>query len=102
MIDPLAAVLTEPALASLDARIAQAVDTRLRELLPDELERARSSPWLDTKAAAAYLTITENALRLRVRAGLVEAHRDRAGRLRFHRNELDREMTRDYPRRARR
>jgi hypothetical protein len=55
MSDPLAATLTESALASLDARIAHAVDTHLRELLPDGLERARSSLWLDTKAAVVYL-----------------------------------------------
>jgi hypothetical protein len=102
MIDPLAATLTESALASLDARITHAVDRRLRELLPEELEHASSSPWFVTKAAATYLGISENALRLRVRAGLVDAHRDSAGRLRFHRDDLDRSITPEPPKRARR
>ena len=57
----------------------------LQEHLPAEIERAQLTPWLDTKHAAVYLGITENALRLRVREGLVPAHRDGAGRLRFHR-----------------
>ena len=64
--------------------------------------RAQLTPWLDTKRAAAYLGISENALRLRVREGLVAAHRDGAGRLRFHRDELDRSMRPEPPRRRKR
>jgi hypothetical protein len=100
LTDPLRASFTEAALDALDARVEAVVDKRIRDLLPRKFDRP--TPWLDTKAAAAYLMITENALRLRVRAGLVEAHRDPAGRLRFHCDELDQAMTADYPRRARR
>jgi hypothetical protein len=102
MTDTLSAMLTESALAALDARIEHAVDIRLRKMLSVELERAHMSPWLDTKSAASYIGITQNALRLRTRAGLVQAHRDGAGRLRFHRDELDLAMRPEPPRRARR
>jgi hypothetical protein len=99
---PLAVTFTDAALTALDARIEELVERRLRDLLPAALKRVGSTPWLDTNAAAAYLTITENALRLRVRAGLVVAHHDPAGRLRFHRDDLDHAMTPVYPRGAKR
>ena len=100
--DPLGAVLTPAAIAALDAHIARAVANVLRELLPRELERANAFPWMNTYAATRYLGITENALRLRSRQGLVQAHRDGAGRLRFHRDELDHSMRPEPPRRRRR
>jgi len=56
MSDPLTATLTESALASLDARIAHAVDTRLPRATARRTRAcARSSLWLDTKAAVVYL-----------------------------------------------
>jgi hypothetical protein len=61
-----------------------------------------ASPWMNTRAASNYLAITENALRLRVREGLVQGHRDGAGRLRFHRDELDQSMRPEPPRRRKR
>jgi hypothetical protein len=100
--DLLAGALSEAALAALDQRIETVVEQRMRAFLPGAIDRTRLSPWLDTKAAAAYLGITENALRLRVRAGLVVAHHDPAGRLRLHRDDLDHAMTPVYPRRAKR
>jgi hypothetical protein len=99
--DPLAAALSSEALAALDDRIGRIVDQQFRQRLPTEIESARFGPWMDTKHAAAYLGITENALRLRVREGLVPAHRDAAGRLRFHRREFDQSMTTEPRRRHR-
>lgn len=100
--DPLAVVLSEAALAALERRIESAVDQRLHKILPATLMQAHLSPWLDAKNAAAYLGISENALRLRVREALVPTHRDTAGRLRFHRHDLDRSMSPEQPRRTRR
>jgi excisionase family DNA binding protein len=94
-------MLSSPALAALDAHIEHAVERQLRHRLPAALERTRLSPWMATATAASYLGISENALRLRVREGLVPAHRDGAGRLRFHRVELDQTMNAE-PRRRRR
>src|SRR5262245_22253162 len=74
-VDPLTVVLSETAVAALERRIEIAVDQRLHELLPAEPTRGQLSPWLDTKNAAAYLGISENALRLRVRKALVLVHR---------------------------
>jgi hypothetical protein len=91
--DALAAALSEAALEALERRIEAIAGQRLKDLLPQAIERARLTPWLDTAAAAAYLGVTSNALRLRQRAGLVKSHRDSAGRLRFHRDDLDRSMT---------
>jgi excisionase family DNA binding protein len=100
--DLLVTALSERALAQLEQRIEVVVARLLRELLPAEIERAQLTPWLDTKQAATYLGVSENALRLRVREALVSAHRDGAGRLRFHRDELDQSMRSVPPRRRRR
>jgi excisionase family DNA binding protein len=100
--DLLASALSEPALAHLERRIETIIARLLQERLPAEIKRAQTTPWLDTKQAAAYLGITENALRLRVRELLVPAHRDGAGRLRFHRDELDQSMRPEPPRRRKR
>jgi excisionase family DNA binding protein len=100
--DPLETVLTASALDALTARIEATVDRRLNQVLARTIASATSSPWLNTKQAAAYLGISENALRLRVREHLVPAHRDGAGRLRFHRRDLDGTMTPEAPRRRQR
>ena len=44
--------------------------------------------WLDTKAAASYLRMTPNALRIAVHRGIVPA-RKLGRRLRFSRSEID-------------
>ena len=69
--DPIAAALSESALHAFEKRIRALVEKQLANLLPKAIERACLSPWLDTKHAAAYLRISQNALRLRVREGLV-------------------------------
>lgn len=81
--------------------VAQIVGEELDQRLPEAVARIEASPWMDVKAAAAYLNISQNALRKRVDAGLVAVHRDGAGRLRFHRDDLDQTMRRT-PRRGRR
>jgi hypothetical protein len=101
-IDPLAAVLSAAAQDALRARIEENVKCQLRRELPEAIASAMLTPWLDTKHAAVYLGITENALRLRQRAGLVKTHRDPAGRLRFHRDDLDRSMSPEPDKRPRR
>jgi hypothetical protein len=100
--DALAVALSEAALDALEQRIQAAVRQQLHALLPKAIEGARLSPWLDAKQAAVYLGITENALRLRQRAGLVKAYRDPAGRVRFHRDDLDRSMRAEPDKRPRR
>jgi excisionase family DNA binding protein len=100
--DALDTAFSKRVLDALAARIDEAVVRHLHSLLPAAIEQASLSPWFDTKHAAAYLQISENALRLRVRSGLVPAYRDGAGRLRFHRDHLDRAMKAEPPRRARR
>jgi Helix-turn-helix domain len=102
LADPLAAILSEAALASLERRIECVVARQLDAVLTAQVMRTGVSPWLDVKRAASYLGITENALRLRVREDLVPAHRDAAGRLRFHRDELDQSIRPEPPRRTRR
>jgi hypothetical protein len=91
--DPIAGLLSLSALAALRRWIESSVAEQIEAALPRAIEDATASPWLDTKHAAGYLGITENALRLRHRAGLVDAYRDPAGRLRFHREHLDQSMT---------
>jgi hypothetical protein len=88
--------------SAFERRIDAAVERRLQQVLQAAIDAAALSPWLDTRHAARYLGISENALRLRVRADLVRAHRESAGRLRFHRDDLDRSMTPEPPKRARR
>jgi hypothetical protein len=100
--DALSTALSEVALEALETRIQAVVEQQLRDLLPAAIERACLTPWLDTAAAAAYLGVTSNALRLRERAGLVKAYRDPAGRLRFHRDALDRSMIPEPQKRPRR
>jgi hypothetical protein len=102
MADPLTELLSSSALESVRHWIDSSVEEQLRHVLPAAVQCAQQSPWLDTKNAADYLQVTENALRLRVRAGLVPAHRDTAGRLRFHRDELDQSMRPEPPRRPKR
>ena len=100
--DALTAAFSERALDALEKRVRAVVERELRKLIPKTIEQTRLSPWLDTKHAAAYIGISENALRLRIREGLVPAHRDGAGRLRFHRDELDQSMRPEPARRRRR
>jgi len=87
---------------SVRALVQRVVDEQLELRLPEAIEAAFASPWLDVKAAAAYLGISPNALRKRVDARLVPVHRDAAGRLRFHRSDLDETMKQRTPRRGRR
>jgi hypothetical protein len=100
--DALATALSEAALEALENRIQTVVEQQLRDSLPPAIERARLTPWLDTAAAASYLGITTNALRLRQRAGLVKSYRDPAGRLRFHRDDLGQSMSPEPDKRPRR
>jgi hypothetical protein len=100
--DLLSGILSDVALEALKRLIESVVEREIPGLVQKELGRAQLTPWLDTKQAAAYLGITENALRLRQRAGLVKAHRDPAGRLRFHRDDLDRAMSPEPEKRRRR
>lgn len=48
--------------------------------------------WLDTRAAASYLRMTPNALRIAVHRGLIPARR-LGRRLRFSRSEIDARLT---------
>ena len=47
-----------------------------------------AGPWLTTEQAAEYLGISAHAVRQRVYAGTLKAHRDGGNRLRFHRDNL--------------
>lgn len=65
----------------------------LRDLLRVELERALgqrgvTDGYLSLKSAAAFLDISEHALRARVKRGEIPVHR-RDGRLYFARQELN-------------
>jgi excisionase family DNA binding protein len=77
-------------LALLDGemrRLEERMEERLRLHLA-EIDARAASPWLTTTEAAAYLRLTPEALRARVRRGTVPAHRD-GDRWLFHRDELD-------------
>jgi hypothetical protein len=75
-------IVPDELLDSLALRVADLIAERAT---PQE----QSSPWLNTKSAAAYLDWTEDALRAAVKRGQLVPHRTPAGRLLFRREELD-------------
>ncbi len=75
----------------------------LAERIAEHLDHARSaepdSPWLDAKAAAAYLGFSRDRLYKLTAAGAIPFRKKRDGQgLLFHRDELDRWLEAQYPR----
>lgn len=72
---------------TLVTEIADALAERLGEVAPTPSR----SPWLDVPGAAAYLTMTPEALRKAAKRGLLPAHQPfgPGSRYFFHRAELD-------------
>jgi hypothetical protein len=68
-----------------------AIENELRHIVRDEYSRLNEtpSPWLNTKSAAAYLDITEDALRGIVKRGEITPSRSANRRLMFRREMLD-------------
>jgi hypothetical protein len=66
-------------------------EDELRRIVRDEVSRASqtTSAWLNTKSAATYLDITEDALRGYVKRGEVKPSRSANGKLLFRREVLD-------------
>jgi len=69
------------------------LEDELRRVVRDELARAmgqaESSGYMSVKSAAAYLDMTEPALRALIKRGEVAVHRAPNGRLSFDRASLD-------------
>jgi len=76
-------------------RLEEHVEQRLRLHL-GEVEARTADPWMTTERAAAYLSLSPEALRARVRRGTIPAHRD-GDRWLFHRDELDAHVRRGEP-----
>jgi hypothetical protein len=67
------------------------VEGRARQILREEFERAvqPARPWMNAKSAAAYLDMTEDALRSLVKRKEIAVHRSPNGTVRFLRDDLD-------------
>ena len=75
----------------------------LAERIAEHLDHARSaatdSPWLDARAAAAYLGFSRDRVYKLTAAGAIPFRKKRDGQgLLFHRDELDRWLEAHYPR----
>ena len=71
----------------IERLVDERVDERVRAAVA-QWESRTADPWMTTERAAAYLSLTADALRARVRRGTITAHRD-GDRWLFHRDELD-------------
>lgn len=71
--------------------LAALVESAVAEALA---KRNEIEPWLDTDAAAAYLSTTPPRLRDLARRSSLPHHRTAGGRLMFRPSELDRWVTR--------
>jgi hypothetical protein len=73
------------------ARFVDAIESRVQEVVHEEIERALEmrSPWLDVGGAAAYAAMTPEAIRSATKRGQLRVHRGETGRLRFRIEDLD-------------
>lgn len=70
--------------------LATEVAHHLAQHLDAGIAHARAaSPWYDVRQAAAYIGVTDRALRTMSENGLVPTHRPRPRMIRFHRDDLD-------------
>ena len=76
----------DPAWADLAIEIAHHLAEHMDARVADA---QAASPWYDVRQAAAYIGVTERALRTMSEKGLVPTHRPRPRMIRFHRHELD-------------
>lgn len=68
----------------------------IRRVVREELEHALQPPQLfSVKSAAAYLDMTEEALRGLLKRGQIECRRSAPGRITFTREQLDRHAAGD-------
>lgn len=67
------------------------VEHRARQMFREEVERALqpASPWMNVKSAAAYLDMSEDALRSLVKRKEIAVYRSPNGTLRFRQEDLD-------------
>ena len=76
-----------------------ALAERISELLDHAQSPAPDSPWLDTRAASAYLGFSRDQLYKLTAAGTIPFRKKRDGQgLLFHRAELDRWLESHYSR----
>jgi len=77
---------------NLTVRLPEELLDELRRLVREEVERAsimQSSGLFNAKSAAAYLDMSEDALRGLVKRGQIEFNKSETGRIRFTREQLD-------------
>jgi excisionase family DNA binding protein len=87
MNDTLTGLILDALRPEIERLVDERVDERVRAAVA-QWERRMADPWMTTERAAAYLSLTPDALRARVRRGTIPAHRD-GDRWLFHRDELD-------------
>lgn len=93
--------MSEPIAVTVPEDLIEAIARRVVTLLREDDRRVREddSPWLDFRAACAYLGFSRDQLYKLTAAGAVPVRKKAGGQgLRFHRDELDAWMESAYPR----
>ena len=94
--------MSEPIAVTVPEDLIEAIAQRVVDLLRADDRRVRedaASPWLDFRAACAYLGFSRDQLYKLTAAGAIPVRKKAGGQgLRFHRDELDAWMESAYPR----